>query len=78
MPAHDMTDQDDKDRRRAQSDGRAHRGLGQALRALYAEPVKDAPPDRIAELARLLEEKLNAGRREEAGRSERREPAGDD
>jgi hypothetical protein len=78
MLAHDMTDSNDKDRRRAQMDGRAHRGLGQALRALYAEPVKEPAPDRIAELARLLEEKLNARSREKADEGERRPSPDDD
>lgn len=78
MPAHDMTDEQERERRRAQSDGRAHRGLGQALRALFAEPVKESPPDRIAELARLLEEKLNARRSDEAGDGRRQQSTGDD
>lgn len=77
MPAHDMTDDNEKDRQPAQLDGRAHRGLGQALRALYAEPVKAAPPDRIAELARLLEEKLNARSREATDEGDRRAPTDD-
>lgn len=78
MLAQDMTDSDEKDRRPAQLDGRAYRGLGQALRALYAEPVKEPAPDRIAELARLLEEKLNARSRDKADEGERRSQTGDD